>query len=336
MERNNHIEITDDLLVAYLLNEANAMDRIAVERWMAQSSENQKYFDDLSKTWDFTNDVSDGLSVNTEEAWTKVKAQLTLPVEKTIQLAPKSTTRRLFFVAAAAIAVIVGSVTLLKYMSSSTEELTLTAKTEMESIQLNDGSDVELSKGAKLTYPSQFGDGERNVKLEGNAFFKIVRNVEKPFVIDLPRQLHVKVLGTSFTIQTTTANNTSEVKVKTGKVEFGSENEVVILTVGEIGRMEHATGKISKISAEEVLQNERIQKRKKLSFDKLELSRVVEVLNELFEDSVQLDCPELSSALIVSTHENESLPKILNVIAEVHGLRVIKSDQESIYVLRCD
>ncbi len=336
MERNKPIEITDDLLVAYLLNEANPAVRIAVEQWITESEEHQNYFNELSKTWEFTNDQVNDFVVDTNAAWEKVRPKLQLPENKVIELKPRTTTRRMWFAVAAALAVIVGSVTLMTYVFNETEKVTLTAQSDLELVRLTDGSEVELTKGAKLTYPTEFGKKERHVVLEGNAFFEIARDVEKPFVIELPHQLHVRVLGTSFTIHADADEEFTEVIVKTGKVEFGSQNKQVILTVGDIGRMEHATGKITKIFGTEMREKERLEARKKLSFDNLELTRVVEILNELFDDSVKLDCPNLSKELIVSTHENEALPKILTVIAEVHGLKVITSDNKPKYTLRCD
>jgi transmembrane sensor len=91
-------------------------------------------------------------------------------------------------------------------------------------IVLSDGSEVVLEKNSRLTYAANFSSGKREVYLEGNAFFNITRNPERPFIV-YTQTIVTKVLGTSFYVKANSSADTASVVVKTGKVSvFKREN----------------------------------------------------------------------------------------------------------------
>lgn len=89
--------------------------------------------------------------------------------------------------------------------------------THAEIIILLDGSRVTLQPNSSLTYPEVFNGKERNVQLEGEAFFEVKRNPKQPFLVHFSN-LTVKVLGTSFNIRSFRSEESVRVTVKTGKV----------------------------------------------------------------------------------------------------------------------
>ncbi|MFL5743531.1 MAG: FecR family protein [Niastella sp.] len=91
-------------------------------------------------------------------------------------------------------------------------------------IVLSDGSEVVLEKNSRLTYAANFSSGKREVYLEGNAFFNITRNPQRPFIV-YTQTIVTKVLGTSFYVKAMSSAETASVVVKTGKVSvFKREN----------------------------------------------------------------------------------------------------------------
>lgn len=67
---------------------------------------------------------------------------------------------------------------------------------------LSDGTEVKLNSGSKLIVPEKFSGSAREVTLEGEAFFDVVRDEKKPFIVNVNNQMTVQVLGTSFVINT--------------------------------------------------------------------------------------------------------------------------------------
>lgn len=83
---------------------------------------------------------------------------------------------------------------------------------------LADGSVVILQPGAVLTYPDKFDSETKEVHLQGSAFFNIVHDPLKRFLVHAGDHLTTEVLGTSFNIIRHEQTGRIEVQVVTGKV----------------------------------------------------------------------------------------------------------------------
>lgn len=66
-------------------------------------------------------------------------------------------------------------------------------------VSLADGTTVHLNAGSKLTYPVRFVGRQRLVRLEGEGYFEVARDEERPFVVSTS-QGSVTVLGTTFNV----------------------------------------------------------------------------------------------------------------------------------------
>lgn len=67
-------------------------------------------------------------------------------------------------------------------------------------ITLVDGSKVWLNAESSLGYPTAFTGKERKVEITGEAYFEVVKNAGKPFIVNIAGKENVEVLGTSFNI----------------------------------------------------------------------------------------------------------------------------------------
>lgn len=84
-------------------------------------------------------------------------------------------------------------------------------------VSLPDGSTVRLSPKSKLSYPAVFVKAEREVLLNGEAFFEVTKNPRSPFKV-YTSDIVTTVLGTSFTVKAFDGDKDVRVVVKTGKV----------------------------------------------------------------------------------------------------------------------
>jgi transmembrane sensor len=98
----------------------------------------------------------------------------------------------------------------------------LTSKPMM--VLLSDGSSVVLQPESSLSYTADFGIKNREVSLKGKAFFEIVKNADKPFLV-YTFGLATKVLGTSFLICAPEHSKEIKVEVITGKVSVFTMDE---------------------------------------------------------------------------------------------------------------
>ena len=86
-------------------------------------------------------------------------------------------------------------------------------------IILPDSSQVWLTNGSKITYPEFFTGNRRNVTLEGEGYFKVSHNFNKPFIVNLGKE-RIKVLGTEFSVIAYPDDNILQVDLLSGRVEL--------------------------------------------------------------------------------------------------------------------
>ena len=87
--------------------------------------------------------------------------------------------------------------------------------------QLPDGSRIWLNKGTKIEYNQQFGIKNRNVLLNGEAYFEVAKNKELAFVVKT-KSIDVTALGTSFNVNAYDDGNEVTTTLYTGKVNVQS------------------------------------------------------------------------------------------------------------------
>ncbi len=102
-------------------------------------------------------------------------------------------------------------------------------------IQLPDGTSVWLNSSSKLTYDNEnFGTKIREVSLVGEAYFDVVKNPSKPFIIHTSK-MDIKVLGTVFNVKSYPTDKTTETSLIHGSVEvtLNDRQEKIMLKPNE-------------------------------------------------------------------------------------------------------
>jgi transmembrane sensor len=84
---------------------------------------------------------------------------------------------------------------------------------------LPDGTQVWLNSNSKLKYAGDFNTHSREVELEGEAFFDVVKNASLPFIVH-SAAINVRVLGTAFTIKSYPQDETIEATLLRGMIEI--------------------------------------------------------------------------------------------------------------------
>lgn len=97
-------------------------------------------------------------------------------------------------------------------------------------LELSDGTRVWLNAESELRFPVQFGTGEREVYLKGEAYFDVRKDVARRFIVHL-KESNVTVLGTSFNIKAYGDEDYIYTTLVEGKVRFTSEKEYEEVTL---------------------------------------------------------------------------------------------------------
>ncbi len=95
----------------------------------------------------------------------------------------------------------------------------LGAKTE---IKLNDGTEVMLNAGSSIKYRSDYNSLNRDLVLEGEAYFKVARNVDLPLVVNAGN-INIKATGTEFNVKAYADEGIIETTLVDGEVEISQK-----------------------------------------------------------------------------------------------------------------
>ena len=90
-------------------------------------------------------------------------------------------------------------------------------------IQLPDGSHVWINSGSKLTYDNSFKGNTREVQLDGEAYFDVVKDAARPFIVHTSG-IDIKVLGTAFNVKAYKAEPVIEATLIHGSSEVINQN----------------------------------------------------------------------------------------------------------------
>lgn len=323
--------MSDETLVKYLLGECNADEKALVAEWLSSNEENVAYFAQFQCIWDESKSLSVSAEVNVDEAWMRLKNKMVKPKLS-------SSRNQFFYYAAACVLLLVGIFSILNYWRKDAADVAkpivvslpniIESKSETRIDTLSDKSVVTLNKNAVLKCPKEFSGNERRVKLQGEAFFSISPNKEKPFFIEANNDVEIRVVGTSFNVKSFDAY--TEVIVETGIVEVRKFNKVVLLHPREKARIRNKDSSIVVEKNKDKLY--KYYRSREFECDNTPLWKVVEVLNEVYGDSILIGRSELKGLTLTTRFDNESLESILEIISETFEIKVEKKGNK--YILK--
>ncbi|MFZ5429895.1 MAG: FecR family protein [Bacteroidota bacterium] len=86
-------------------------------------------------------------------------------------------------------------------------------------ILLPDGTKVKLNSGSRISYPPVFTKDIRQVNIEGEAYFDVAKESNRPFIVNASA-ISIKVLGTSFNVKSYAEENIIETTLVEGSIEI--------------------------------------------------------------------------------------------------------------------
>jgi len=205
----------------------------------------------------------------------------------------------------------------------------------VKSFILPDGTLVSLNSNTQLKYPKKFGKETREVSIEGEAFFEVKPNKNKPFIIHAGNA-QIKVLGTSFNVSAYPRAKLIEVIVETGKVQVLNNltepkltNEL-ILNPGDKGTLVFSSNALLKTTNQDP--NFMAWKTHNLIFRATSLSEVIGNLEKVYKVNIRLDNPKLNGLLLTAHFNDYPLEFILKVIETTFQMETQKIDGQ--YILK--
>ncbi|MBA3705772.1 MAG: FecR family protein [Bacteroidetes bacterium] len=321
----DHVE----LISKYIKGEITHDEKEIIERWIKADKDNAVLFNEIKTVWESTGKLNQQVKFDTHKAWESVQRKIKTEEQKNIFIAAKEINYTGWFLRIAAILIVGFFATWLVVKNNSEPELILVQTTNQEKmITLPDSTKILLNKNSKLTYPKEFAENIRQVDLEGEAFFEVTKNKEKPFIIK-NKDFDVGVLGTSFDVLAYAETKEAIVTVVTGKVAFTAKNGTsVVLVKNEVGILNKSNRQLNKKAA--FNPNFLAWKTKKLEFNNTDFLEVVQTLEKYFSKTIEVKENNILKCKFTGYFENPTLQEVLSVLEKTLLLKIIVNDKQII------
>lgn len=153
---------------------------------------------------------------------------------------------------------------------------------EQLQVVLQDGTTVQLNSGSRLQYPKSFGLFNRKVKLTGEGYFSVAKEIGRPFIVNL-NEINVKVTGTKFNAKAYPDDNKISVSLEEGHVNIiDKKNNVYPLKIGESADYNRNSG-ICTINDVEDMTFHTAWRTKSLNFYRTPLKDILKTLERQYE-----------------------------------------------------
>lgn len=192
-------------------------------------------------------------------------------------------------------------------------------------LTLSDGTEVWLNAQSTLIYPTTFSSKDRRVKLVGEAFFKVTKNINKPFIVS-SKDIELKVLGTAFNVYSYPEIEGVEASLLEGSLqvyEINHQNNAVILKPNE--QISCVNGKMNVSSFSDI---ESLKWKEGIyTFNNVAFSDIIKKL-ELYYDVKIIVQEELIKNFRYTGkfRQRDGIDEILRIIQKIHKFKIRKSE----------
>jgi len=184
-------------------------------------------------------------------------------------------------------------------------------------LKLSDGTMVWLNAGSKLRFPQKFIDSDKSriVYLEGEAFFEVTKNKDKPFVVNT-NEVNVEVLGTKFNISSYETDSFIATTLVEGSVsvyETGTPENALLLKPSFQASYDKFGNNFNKTKVDTDIYTAWMQNR--LVVDNLKFSDMLARLERKYHVEFVNKAKHLNNKIYKGEFDNEDIETILRTIA---------------------
>ncbi|WP_017731229.1 FecR family protein [Nafulsella turpanensis] len=313
-----------EITAKQLEGKASPSELEALQQWLAEDPAHQKQYQEQKRLWVLTSPPPPA-KIDTQTAWEKVRKTIRPEQQKIKQRPLWPLTARI----AASVALLIGLAWLVQLLFFPYYSMEVVASgNEQKMFLLPDSSQVWLNKHSRLIYQPDFEGAERAVILEGEAFFEVKHDPEKPFTVETAEAL-TTVLGTSFNLRAYPEEETVELRVATGKVAFAAEEEQAqaLVPAGYAAILQKPVNTISKFR--NLSENAWAWKSGSLTFKGESLAEVALVLERYYGVNLRLQNPQLANCRFTGSFQEPALKEVLQVLATALQLEYTRQNEQT-------
>ena len=233
-------KLNEDIIIRYLENRCSEEDFVLINEWMKESDENAGELFRMEEIYQLGKFPfeEENLVVRAERRLGRRLEQENQKKQEVFKL------RSVLRYAAAIVGVMVLAAGLAYWFRNKAEELVVAsaAHGQVREMLLPDGTKVWLNQSSVLKYPRAFEGKERHVYLDGEAYFEVSANKNKPFYVHTSKG-EIKVLGTHFNLEAYSNADVFKTSLFEGKVRVRVKGNNIYLKPDQMVCY-HKNGKI--------------------------------------------------------------------------------------------
>lgn len=191
--------------------------------------------------------------------------------------------------------------------------LVFAAKGQKASVVLPDGSKVWLNSDSEIKYTNLYGDGERIISLDGEAYFEVAKDSLNRFVVQAG-DLAVEALGTSFNVKAYEEDNQAVVTLFQGKVKTSVGRDEAFLLPDQAVTYLKNKGQLKKSTLNDAYRA-CLWRNNELAFNDEALSEIAVLLNRMYNIQVVFKSEKVKALRFTGVITNNSLDNIIELIS---------------------
>jgi transmembrane sensor len=308
----------EELLTRYIVGEVSSDERLAVEKWILLDQKNNKVYLDMKRVWELGERTKQPKDIDIDQAWATFVSRR---AEKSTTPNVSISIKRKMGWAVAAVVLLSISVSAYFLGVSDRDSMHLQTFSNTQRDSLPDGSVVTLNRNSALTYHETWFGKNRQVKLtNGETFFEVRRDEERPFVIEAGKS-KITVLGTSFHVRQ--EEGSTEVIVASGSVRVQVGTQVVVLKPQQSALItDSLKNRIKVDTVSDQLYKYYVHQQ--FVFENTPLTRVFQILHKAYDLQFVIDNPKDGKKLLSVTFEQQTLSEMIDVILKTFDLKMEK------------
>jgi ferric-dicitrate binding protein FerR (iron transport regulator) len=203
------------------------------------------------------------------------------------------------------------------------------------SLELSDGTKVQLNAGTSFKFPVKFIEGQnRQVYIEyGEAFFEVAKDAAHPFVVN-NKDLDITVLGTQFNVSAYPEDDAMTTVLVEGSVQLTASSNASQKTILEPGYKAVWSDDQTVFDVTEAdIELHTGWRTGKIIMKSLPFSKMVKKLERHYNVVMDSKNESLNNEVITATFDEESIEEVLKLINKIHPI-VYKIDGNSIQIMQ--
>ena len=312
--------MSEELLIRFLTMTYTKEELLEVEKWISAGNANADWLFEMERVWSLKDELRNSDHKKIEAAYRRFVRTVS-PTKQKPAVIRHLHSGWMKYAAAIVIVFLLAANIYQAFKNKPSDDVAANIIEvpigQRAAITLADGTKVWLNSGSVMSYPATFGNENRTVRLDGEGYFDVATDRERPFMVHTA-MLEVKVTGTKFNVQAYPDEGIS-VSLLEGQLHVEAGNQSALMAVGELVTWSGESGLVHHKDRE--VRHAVQWTSGEFMFVDTPLVSIVKALERHFGTTIIIDTPELyDERFTCRTQSGATLEQVLSLLKNTKKL----------------